>query len=162
MAESLKAFDSIDCAILKMLHQNCWISIAEIARTLKINERTAKKRRDRLVSTGACRPTVIVSPEVFGYTTIVDIELHVETQYYEETINNLSHNVVLSYMSSGWGEMNLLVQARFKNSEEMHIFINETLPGMPGIRILKYEIVPKIFFNTDTWQPSEQDFKMNE
>ncbi len=160
MSDSIKAFDSIDYAILKMLHEDCWVPVARIARTLNINERTAKRRLLRLKATGAIHPTVIVSPDVFGYTTIVDVELFVEAERYDAVVDFCTGNVSVSYLSSGWEEdMNLLIQARFKNSEEMHRFINETLPGIPGVTVQKYSIVPKIFFNTDKWTPSEDDFR---
>ena len=160
MAESLKAFDKTDYEILKMLHEDCWVTVAEIARTLKINERTAKRRLTRLKETGAIRPTVIVEPDVFGYTTIVDVELFVDSAHYDEVVEQYARDIAISYLSAGWGnDMNLLVQARFKNSEEMHRFINETLPGTPGVTVRKYDIVPKIHFNTDKWMPAPEDFK---
>ncbi len=159
MPESLKAFDNIDYQILHMLHEDCWVTVAEMSRRLRINERTTKRRLERLVSTGACRPAVVVSPDAFGYTTIVDIELHVEQAHYDGAVAFFTGNVAVSYLSAGWGEMNMLVQARFKNSEEMASFINETIPGLQGVTIVKYEIVPKIYFNTDKWMPEEGDFK---
>ena len=81
-------FDQIDHQIIRILHNDARTSASEIARELNANERTIRKRIDRLVRLGAVRLTAIIDPEVFGYVTAVDI-LHCPWAGYERSFHRV-------------------------------------------------------------------------
>ncbi|MEO1768739.1 MULTISPECIES: Lrp/AsnC family transcriptional regulator [Enterococcus] len=157
--EHMKYFDDIDYHIIKLLKDDARMSSSKIANKLGINERTARRRVDRLLETGAMRITAILDPNDFGYTNIVDMYMHVEEEKYEQTLTQFKANSSVAYVAKGWGDDNLIIQSRFKSSEEMNSFLNEFVANLEGVKLSHYVMVPKILSNIDSWMPNEEDFK---
>ena len=84
-----QSFDQIDYQIMLLLHQNARIPASEIARDLNANERTIRKRIDRLIRMGVFRLTAIINPEAFGYIMAVDIFLDVDSRLEDSIILEL-------------------------------------------------------------------------
>jgi Lrp/AsnC family transcriptional regulator, regulator for asnA, asnC and gidA len=155
-------FDQIDHQIIRILHKDARISASEIARELNANERTIRKRIDRLVRLGAIRLTAIIDPEVFGYITAVDIFLEVDADQEERVINKFMTTPEVSYIALGQGTKDLSIECRFKNNDEMHQFLRKKLPSIDGVQIRGYSLVPRIMRNIDEWMPKDEDFKVTE
>jgi Lrp/AsnC family transcriptional regulator, regulator for asnA, asnC and gidA len=154
-------YDKTDYQIIRILHKDSRASASEIARELKANERTIRKRIDRLVRLGAVRMTAIIEPEAFGYTTAVDIFLEVDSDREEEVIEIFMNTREVSYIALGQGTKDLSIECRFKSNEEMHTFLRKKLPTIEGVQIRGYSLVPRIIRNIDEWMPRESDFQMN-
>jgi len=152
-------FDQTDYQIIRILHQDARTSASEIARVLNANERTIRKRIERLVRLGAVRLTAIIDPEVFGYVTAVDIFLEVETKLEEDVISKLMTMPEISYIALGQGTKDLSIECRFKNNDEMHQFLRKKLPSIEGVQTRGYSLVPRIIRNIDEWMPTNDDFK---
>lgn len=152
-------FDKTDHQIIRILHQDARTSASEIARELNANERTIRKRIDRLVRLGAVRLTAIIDPEVFGYVTAVDIFLEVDSEREEEVISKFMTTPEISYIALGQGTKDLSIECRFKNNDEMHQFLRKKLPAIEGVQIRGYSLVPRIIRNIDEWMPKDEDFK---
>lgn len=159
--KKIKPYDEVDYLIIKELKKDVRVPSSKIARETGLNERTIRRRIDRLLSTGAVRPTIVVEPSAFGYTTIVDIYLSVNEDKCDEVVELCIESSCVSYISAGWGEYNLLLQARFQNSEEMFKFIKERLESIEGVTVKSYTMVPKIYYNIDNWLPLDSDFDMS-
>ena len=153
------SFDQIDHQIIRILHQDARASASEIARAMGANERTIRKRIDRLVRLGAVRLTAIMAPEVFGYVTAVDIFLEVEGDQEEAVIQQFMNTPEVSYIALGQGTKDLSIECRFKNNDDMHQFLRKTLPSIEGVQIRGYSLVPRIIRNIDEWMPKESDFR---
>lgn len=157
-----KPFDQTDHQIIRILHQDARTSASEIARALNANERTIRKRIDRLVKLGAIRLTAIIDPETFGYVTAVDIFLEIDAIQEEEIIRRFNTIPEISYIALGQGTNDLSIECRFKNNDAMHQFLRKTLPAIQGVQIKGYSLVPRIIRNIDEWMPREDDFRVNE
>ncbi len=96
-------FDTLDFAILQFLKQNSRASASDIARQVGANERTVRKRIDRLVAMGAVRMAAIIQPEAFGYVTAADIFIDVEPAMEESALEQLSSMQEISYIAYGQG-----------------------------------------------------------
>jgi len=155
-------FDSIDHQIILALHKDARTSASEIARALDANERTIRKRIDRLVRLGAVRLTAIIDPEVFGYVTAVDIFLEVDSECEEEVINTFLKTPEVSYIALGQGTKDLSIECRFQNNNDMHEFLRKKIPTIEGVQIRGYSLVPRIIRNIDEWMPSDDDFGVAE
>lgn len=153
------SFDQIDHQIIHILHQDARASASEIARAMGANERTIRKRIDRLVRLGAVRLTAIMAPEVFGYVTAVDIFLEVDGDQEEAVIQQFMNTPEVSYIALGQGTKDLSIECRFKNNDDMHQFLRKTLPSIEGVQIRGYSLVPRIIRNIDEWMPKESDFR---
>jgi DNA-binding Lrp family transcriptional regulator len=157
-----KQFDQLDHKIITALHKDARLSASEIARALNANERTIRKRIDRLVKLGAVRLTAIIDPEVFGYTTAVDIFLEVDEEKEEEVIQRFLTMTEISYIAYGEGTKDLSIECRFKNNEGLREFLRKKLPAIEGVQIRGYSLVPRIIRNIDEWTPRDDDFRAEE
>jgi DNA-binding Lrp family transcriptional regulator len=153
-------FDFIDQKIIQLLHEDARTSASEIARALDANERTIRKRIDRLVRMGAIRLTAIVSPEAFGYLTAVDIFLEVEPEQEDEVIQNFLNTSEVSYIALGQGNRDLSIECRFKSNDDMREFLRKYLPSINGVTVRGYSLVPRIIRNIDSWLPKDIDFEI--
>lgn len=159
MAEKIKSYDNLDYVIIKELSKDARASAAHIAKVTGINARTVRRRISRLIETNAIRITTIVEPSMFGYHSIADINLKVDTDVYDDFIESCKQDPNVCYIATGWGESNLAIETRFLNNEEMYNYINFKLPNTEGVEVIKFFIIPKIIYNIDQWLPVESDFK---
>lgn len=155
-------FDQLDHKIIQALHKDARQSASEIARDLGANERTIRKRIDRLVRLGAVRLTAIIDPEAFGYLTAVDIFLEVDADKEDEAIRRFLTMPEISYIAFGEGTKDLSIECRFKTNEWMHEFLRKKLPSIEGVQIRGYSLVPRILRNIDEWMPRDDDFSKEE
>jgi DNA-binding Lrp family transcriptional regulator len=155
-------FDKTDQQIILALHKDARTSASEIARDLNANERTIRKRIDRLVRLGAIRLTAIIEPEAFGYVTAVDIFLEVDAEREDEVIDIFLKTPEVSYIAFGQGTKDLSIECRFRDNDEMREFLRKKLPTIEGVQIRGYSLVPRIIRNIDEWMPTDEDFRAEE
>jgi DNA-binding Lrp family transcriptional regulator len=155
-------FDQTDHKIILALHKDARTSASEIARDLNANERTIRKRIDRLVRLGAIRLTAIIEPEVFGYDTAVDIFLEVDADRENEVIDIFLKTAEVSYIAFGQGTNDLSIECRFRSTDNMREFLRKKLPAIEGVQIRGYSLVPRIIRNIDEWMPRDEDFRSEE
>lgn len=151
--------DQLDYEILKALHQNARVAASEIARETGANERTIRKRIDRLVAEDIIRLSAIVNPQAFGYITAADIFLEVEPDHEQEVIQALMSMEEVTYVAFGQGSEDVSIEARFKDNDALREFIRHTLAGLPGVKVTRYALVPRILRNIDEWMPPKTDFE---
>lgn len=159
MSEKVKHYDQVDYLIIKELSKDARVSASVISQKIGINERTVRRRINRLVESKAIRITTIVEPSMFGYHSIADINLKVNEAVYDDFIESCKQNPNVCYIASGWGDANLAIETRFLDNEEMYDYINFTLPQTEGVEVVNFFIIPKIIYNIDQWLPNENDFK---
>ncbi|NMC85573.1 MAG: AsnC family transcriptional regulator, partial [Anaerolineaceae bacterium] len=153
---------TLDHKIILALHKDARMSASEIARAVDANERTIRKRIDRLVKLGAVRLTAIVDPEAFGYVTAVDIFLEVDADKEDEVIQRFLTIPEVSYIAFGEGTKDLSIECRFRSNEGMREFLRKKLPTIEGVQLRGYSLVPRIIRNIDEWLPSDDDFSVEE
>jgi Lrp/AsnC family transcriptional regulator for asnA, asnC and gidA len=154
-------FDELDYQIIRELHANARASASDIARKTNANERTIRKRIERLVADGAIRLTAIIDPQAFGYVTAADIFLEAATDLEPAILDRLMSIPEVTYVALGQETNEISVEARFKDNEAMREFLGRTLPGIPGVTVTRYTLVPRILRNIDEWIPKKEDFKIS-
>ncbi|MCE1254872.1 MAG: AsnC family transcriptional regulator [Anaerolineae bacterium] len=150
--------DELDYQIIKLLHADARIAASEIARQTSSNERTIRKRIDRLVQDDIIRLTAILNPQAFGYITAADIFLEAEPEHEKAILNQLTSMPQVTYIAFGQGTTEMSIEARFKDNDALREFIRSTLPRIPGLTVTRYALVPRILRNIDEWMPPEDDF----
>jgi DNA-binding Lrp family transcriptional regulator len=155
-------FDQLDQKIIRILHTDARISASEVARALNANERTIRKRIDRLIRLGAIRLTAIVDPGAFGYINAVDVFLEVDPESEERVLAFFKSTPEISYIALGQGTRDISIECRFKNNDDMHLFLRKTLPAIQGVQIRGSSLVPLIIRNIDEWLPAKSDFNQDE
>jgi len=151
-------FDALDYRILQELHKNARASAAEVSRAVRANERTVRKRIDRLVAMGVGRFTLVLEPRVFGYGISVDIFLSIDPERENRVVSQLLGMPEISYLAFNLDNTELSVEARFKTNEEFHEFLNYTLPAIEGLEVKDYALVPRVMRNIDEWLPPPETF----
>ncbi|MCF7928438.1 MAG: Lrp/AsnC family transcriptional regulator [Spirochaetales bacterium] len=157
--KSLTLFDKLDYRIINALHQDARMSASKMARLLEEKERTVRKRIDRLIEMGVGRATFVVEPTAFGYGIAVDIFLDIEQEKEEDILDQLLGFSQISYIAYGQGTNDLSLEARFKTSEEMYEFLRRVLPGIEGVKVKEFALVPRILRNIDEWTPPCDNFE---
>lgn len=153
--------DELDYQIIRELHADARASASDIARKTNANERTIRKRIERLVSDGAIRLTAILDPEAFGYVTAADIFLEAATNLEPAILDRLMSIPEVTYVALGQETNEISIEARFKDNEAMREFLGRTLPGIPGVTVTRYTLVPRILRNIDEWTPKKEDFNIS-
>jgi DNA-binding Lrp family transcriptional regulator len=151
-------FDELDYQIIQALHHDARASASEIARQTGANERTIRKRIERLVTDGAVRLTAILEPGAFGYHTTADIFLETDPNLETDIIERLRAMPEITYIALGQETAEISIEARFKDNEALRDFLGRTLPAIPGVSVTRYAIVPRILRNIDEWLPPKEDF----
>ncbi len=154
-----KKYDQIDFKIIQELSQDARKSAAKIAKNIDVNERTVRRRIEKLIEDKTVRITTIVDPNSFGYNAIADINLKVDDPVYNDFIESCKANPNVCYIATGWGKANLSIETRFIDNSDMYNFINHTLSEAEGVEVVNYFIIPKIIYNIDEWLPVQDDFK---
>jgi Lrp/AsnC family transcriptional regulator, regulator for asnA, asnC and gidA len=161
MSPREKAFDELDYRITWELHANARSSASDIARKTNANERTIRKRIERLVSDGAIRLTAILDPLAFGYVTAADIFLEADAGLEPAILDQLMSMPQVTYIALGQETKEISIEARFKDNEALRDFLGRTLPGIPGVTVSRYTLVPRILRNIDEWMPKKDDFNIS-
>ena len=161
MPVSSNKFDSLDYQIILALNKDARATASEIARLTGANERTVRKRIERLVAHEIIRLTAIVNPVAFGYVTAADIILEVAPDQEENVLQTLMAMPEVTYVAFGQGSYEVSVEARFKDNDLLREFIRHSLAALPGVTVTRYTLVPRILRNIDEWLPSAEDFKLN-
>ncbi len=151
-------FDELDYHIICELHRDARVSASEIARKAHANERTIRKRIERLVEEGVIRLTAILDPEAFGYHTTADIFLATDPNLEAAILESLRAMPEVTYIALGQESTEISIEARFKDNEAMRDFLGRVLPSIPGVAVTRYTIVPRILRNIDEWMPRRDDF----
>lgn len=155
-------FDELDYRILRVLQRDARRAASEIAREVGAQERTVRNRIDRLVELGAVRLTAVVDPEFFGYTVSVDIFIEVEPQAEQRVVECLLRAPEVSYLAFSQQSNEMSLEARFKGNADLYDFLRHTLPGIEGVRVKSYALVPRILRNIDQWFPPRGSFGLEE
>ncbi len=150
--------DRLDYDIIHALHADARMAASEIARQTGTNERTVRKRIDRLVEDDIIRLTAIINPLAFGYVTAADILLDADPAHEEEILQTLMSMPEITYLAFGQGNTEMSIEARFKDNDALREFIRHTLPAIPGLTVTRYALVPRILRNIDEWLPPRADF----
>jgi len=163
MTENLSSspLDTLDYQIIQELRRVARADAAKIARAVGANERTVRKRINRLVTSDAIRLKAIINPRAFGYVAAVNVFLEVEPQHEEEVVDHLLAMQEIAYMAYGLDERDtLLIQAHFKDNDEMREFLRHTLPSIAGVKVMNFILVSRILRNIDEWMPKSEDFRL--
>jgi DNA-binding Lrp family transcriptional regulator len=155
-------FDNLDYEIVQALHENARVAASGIARKTGANERTIRKRIERLIQGDVIRLTAILNPLAFGYITAADIFIQVDPERETEVIDALMAMPEVTYVAFGQGTNEISIEARFKDNDAFREFIRTTLANMEGVSVDRYALVPRILRNIDEWMPSKDDFGLEE
>ncbi len=154
----LAQFDTLDHQIIRELPGNIRIDAAKIARAVGANERTVRKRINRLMELDTVRLAGIVNPRAFGYVIMAEVLVEIDAKFEEDVVNSLLHMSEVTYIAYGQDDYEISIRAHFKDYAEMRDFVRKTLPSISGVTVINSKIIPRILYNIDQWVPEDEDF----
>ncbi len=138
--EPLKHFPSdIDLSIVNAMEMDPRQTMATLAKTVGCSRSDAKTRLDKLLSDGVIRFASIVNPRALGYEISVIILIKSQADSLYGVANELSMQSNSRHVSLITGQWQIFVAAQFKDSEQMHNFISDTMLPIPGV--LAFEVI---------------------
>jgi DNA-binding Lrp family transcriptional regulator len=151
------SLDPLDYQIIQILHRDARASATEISRRTKTNERTVRKRIERLVQDGIVRLTAVINPLPLGFVTAVDVFAEVDPDIEDQILAQLLDMPEVNYLAYGLGTNEISIQARFKDNHEIRNFIQHRLADIPGLTVTRYTLVPSILRDAYDWMPRWDD-----
>ncbi|OGN75871.1 MAG: hypothetical protein A2X25_01635 [Chloroflexi bacterium GWB2_49_20] len=144
--------DEIDTKIVVLLMKDGRMPAAEIARLIgNISERVVRYRIDRLVAENVIQIRPIINPKAFGYTTIADVWLEVESDCIQDVAQRVTQFENVSYVACSIGESDVSIQVLARDTSEVYKFVTEILRKIPGVRKTTTAIVPVILKDIYEW-----------
>jgi Lrp/AsnC family transcriptional regulator for asnA, asnC and gidA len=152
--------DALDEKIVKMLMKDGRIPAAEIARLVgDISERVVRYRIDHLVTEKVIQIRSIINPKAFGFTTIADIWLEVESDAIQEVAERVTQFENVSYVACSIGESDVSIQVLARDTSEVYKFITEVIRKIPGVRKTTTTIVPVVLKDVYEWNMPSHNSK---
>lgn len=149
----------LDRQIIELLNQDARMPSSQVAHLTGIPERTVRQRIRKMISSGVIKTVAIVNPSAFDYTMVVDISCQVDLAQREQVISSLNHIPEISYIAYSTGDQDIVLQARFKSSADMHDFITHRLYQIPGMERTHTVLVPSIIKDASQWLPPPEAFE---
>jgi len=145
--------DKLDVKIVNLLLEDGRMSASEIARQIgDISERAVRYRIDRMIDEGVIRISAVARPQAFGFSTIADVWLEVESDQILEVAKRMATFDNVSYVACGIGEMDVSIQVVAKDTAEIYHFVTEVVRKVPGVRKTTTSIVPIVLKDVYQWR----------
>jgi Lrp/AsnC family transcriptional regulator for asnA, asnC and gidA len=150
-------FDKMDVKIVNILLDDGRMPASEIARRIgDISERAVRYRIDRMIGDGVIQVSAVAKPYAFGFTTIADVWMEVESDRILEVAKKMAEFDNVSYVACGIGESDVSIQVVAKDTAEIYQFITEVVRKVPGVRKTTTSIVPLIIKDVYQWRIPER------
>ncbi len=125
--------DEIDLAILKYLQENGKRSYTEIAKLLDVSEGTIRTRINRMLKEKVFEFVIHTDPNKIGLNVQVIIGITTKLGQQEKVAYELNRYPEVRFVGAFSGRNDLILQAYFKNNDELVNFVNKELAKMDGI-----------------------------
>lgn len=145
--------DKTDMKIIELLMEDGRMPAAEIARRIgDVSDRTVRYRIEQLVENSLIKVSAIVNPRKFGYSTIADVFIEVETGLIQEVAQKLTFYDRVSYIAYAIGETDVSIQVVARDTSEVYSFVTDVIGKIPGVRKTTTSIVPLIIKDVYQWR----------
>jgi Lrp/AsnC family transcriptional regulator for asnA, asnC and gidA len=152
----MSEFDKTDIRIVNLLLEDGRMSSSRIARRLgDISERAVRYRIDRMLAENLIHVSAVARPQAFGFTTIADIWMEVESDEILNVARRLASFDQVSYVACAIGETDVSIQVVARDTAEIYRFVTEVVRKVPGVRKTTTSIVPIILKDVYQWRIPE-------
>ncbi len=125
--------DEMDMEILGFLQENGKRSYTEIAKLLKVSEGTIRTRINRMLKDGVFEFIIHMDPNKIGLNVQVIIGISTKLGQQEQIARTLNQFQEVRFVGAFSGRHDLILQAYFKNNDDLVDFVNKDLAKMDGI-----------------------------
>jgi Lrp/AsnC family transcriptional regulator for asnA, asnC and gidA len=125
--------DEMDMAILGFLQENGKRSYTEIAKLLNVSEGTIRTRINRMLKDEVFEFIIHMDPNKIGLNVQVIIGISTKLGQQEEIARTLNQFQEVKFVGAFSGRYDLILQAYFKNNDDLVQFVNKDLAKMDGV-----------------------------
>jgi len=127
--------DQIDLKILQFLQTDSSLSFTEIARKLKLNESTIRKRVATLKQEGVIKKfTAIIEPSKIGFNTVAIIGVDVDPPKLLEASQKLAEIPETRYVATSTGDHMIMTEIWTRDGKELSKILSEKIGTIEGIK----------------------------
>lgn len=126
--------DLIDRCIIALLQVDGRLSNAEIGRRLGVPEPTIRRRLKRLLEEGVMQVVAVPDPYKIGYIIHAVIGAKVQPGQVNEVVSLLTAMRQVRYVGVTAGAYDIVIEALFRDNDDLRIFLTETLGQIEGLR----------------------------
>ena len=126
--------DEVDAAILEILQSDGRASYSAIARTIGVSEGTVRQRCRKLFDTGLVSIVATGDPLRWGIPIDAIHFVRVEPGRIDGVATTLSAMPDVRYVGVTLGGSVLVVESLHPSSDDLHAFLTQRLPALPGVK----------------------------
>ena len=125
--------DIVDRCLIALLQTDGRLSHAEIARKLAIPEPTVRRRMKRLLDDGAMQIVAVPDPHKIGYPIHAIVGAKIQPGRTSDVVSALMALRQVRYIGVTAGTYDIVVEALFKDNDDLRVFLTETLGRVEGL-----------------------------
>ncbi|MCL7746757.1 Lrp/AsnC family transcriptional regulator [Halalkalibacter alkaliphilus] len=129
----MSKLDEMDFSILGFLQENGKRSYTEIAKLLNVSEGTVRTRINRMLKDGVFEFIIHMDPNKIGLNVQVIIGIVTKLGHQEQIATTLNRYQEVRFVGAFSGRHDLILQAYFKNNDDLVHFVNKELANMDGV-----------------------------
>ncbi|WP_280770931.1 Lrp/AsnC family transcriptional regulator [Salipaludibacillus daqingensis] len=145
--------DQKDLAILNYLQENGRCSYTEIARLLNVSEGTVRTRINRMLKDDVFEFVIHTNPNKIGLNVQAIIGITTKLGKHEEIAEELRSYSEVRFVGAFSGTHDIIIQAYFKNNEELMDFVNKKLAQIDGIESEEVNVELKQYKDSFSYIP---------
>lgn len=130
---NMSKIDEMDYTILSFLQEDGKKSYTEIAKELKVSEGTVRTRINRMLKDNVFEFIIHMNPNKIGLNVQVIIGISTKLGYQESIARELNRFSEVRFVGAFSGQHDLIMQAYFKNNDDLVHFVNKELAKIEGI-----------------------------
>ncbi|MDX6154370.1 Lrp/AsnC family transcriptional regulator [Marinococcus sp. PL1-022] len=127
------SLDQVDMSILGYLQANGKESYSEIARCLGVSEGTVRSRINKMLRHSVFEFIIHTNPNKIGLDVQTIIGLSTKLGMQDEIASKLQRFSEVRFVGAFSGNHDLILQAYFRNNEDLVNFVNRDLAQIDGI-----------------------------
>ena len=128
------SLDALDEKIINVLKENARQSSEKLAKKLNVSPTTVRRRLKKLSRTGAVRMVALVDPSKAGISLLTIIAFDVAQDGVDAALQLLSEQPEIKWISTTTGRFDIVVEAAFRNTNELSDFLQKKLSGLKGLK----------------------------
>ncbi|MEK4566247.1 Lrp/AsnC family transcriptional regulator [Alkalihalobacillus sp. FSL R5-0424] len=129
----MEKIDAVDRAILMHLQTNGKSAFTRIASSLQVSEGTVRMRVKKMLEKKYFQFMIHMDPASVGLEVQVIIWVKTQLGQQDQVAEELSKLPEVRFTAAFSGQYDLIVQAYFRNKEELIQFVNKKLASISGI-----------------------------
>lgn len=130
----MASLDKLDLKLIGLLEADASQSSEALAAKLKVSPTTVRRRLRRLTQDNVFSIVAMVDPQKVGYLLTAIVAFDVANDQMAALMRVLSKRPEVKWVTSTTGRFDVMALARFRSTEELSLFVEQGVSGIPGVR----------------------------